>query len=231
MNVHAIAVAGIVLSHVVCGACSDGEESNTRDSKSGTEESQLQNNKSQLQNNELPHEIELPPSGPLRYGKPNRRRYRIESLSPHHQVLLAIPRDDISLTNTRADGLLERSLSLDVEQVFVGKDAGPVITAYEIVAPLQIVETDGNEPVELPRQDFISRDGKARLVTLARCVEEDGRVRRVVAHAFIPSPAEIAEFAEDASTYTPKSTKPRPPCKLGTAPLVDRMTQVLHIDL
>jgi len=224
MNVHTILVVVIVFSSVACGGRSEPEEDNVRDSKPGPGSRQLQGD------NKLPPEIKIETAASITSGKSNRRRNNIESLSSSSQLLLAIPRDNIVPTKTRVDGLLERSLSLDVETVLVGTNPGPVVRADEIVAPLQVFEFAGTEPVRLPRQEFIARDGKARVVAIETCVEKDGRKRRVVYHAYVPSPSKLAELTEDVSKYNPKATSQPLACERGTSPLVERWTQTLHLE-
>ena len=225
MNACAMLVAVIVLSIVACGGRSEPQDDNARDSKSRTDSSQLQ------ENNRLPPEIRIEPAASLTSETldARRRRYRIEYMSPTHQLLLAIPRDNVAPTKTRVDGLLERSLSLDVETVFVGKDPGSVAQAHEIVAPEQVVQGERLEPYKLPRQEFIVRDGKARLVLLQSCLEKDGQKRRVVHSAKVQSPEFLAKLTEDASKYKPKAAVELLPCERATSPLQSRWLESMHL--
>lgn len=159
------------------------------------------------------------------------RRRAIEGLHIKTQLLLARPREEDALTEVRADGLLQRKVSLEVIAVFAGKQPEPIVHAYEIVAPLQVFKMNG-EPgiVRLKQQAFMSKEPKAKIVRLVPCLEENGQERLVVVKAYVPSASQLQELREDGMKYSPQMSGSLAPCIRGSLQAVERAVDLIELD-
>ncbi len=159
-----------------------------------------------------------------------RRRSTIEMYSINTQMLLVIPRDEISLTEVRTDGLLQRKVSLEVKAVFLGEQPSPVVQVYELVAPAQEFMINESRIKRFERQEFMSSERKARVVVLETCYEEDGQERLALYRSYVPSARQLRELAEDAKKYRPKRPVSSNPCIRGSVQVAERFLEIFEMD-
>ena len=139
----------------------------------------------------------------------------IEGLASGDQLLLVVPQNEVALTRTRPDGLLQRRISLEVLSVFVGTlPVAPSVHADEIV---------------WRPSDFMSREPTQRVVRLHDCLEEDGQKRLVVVEAHSPTESEVSELMEDVERYTPQTSEAND-CYVGTESAMEKFSHELEAD-